>query len=166
MKEYYVGIDNGLSGGITIIDENQKIIESIVMPIIKGKKTEYDVNKIVKIFQRFDDQQIVFVALEKAHVRPVSGKRACFMTGFCYGVMQGILETMGFSYEIVSPNEWMKDILKGMDVTEKKGSVMWAKRKYPNEHWTATERSKKAHDRKTDSCALAVFCYRRNKGIL
>jgi len=168
--KYYIGIDNGLSGGITVIDENQKIIKSIVMPVIKGKKTEYDVNTIVGFFRGLDmDSQIdrtdMFVCLEKAHVRPISGKRACFMTGFGYGVMQGILESLCFSYEIVSPNEWMKDILKGMDTNDKKGSIMWCKRKYPNENWAATERSTKPHDGKTDSCALAVYCYRRNKGI-
>lgn len=168
--KYYIGIDNGLSGGITIIDENQKIIKSIVMPVIKGKKTEYDIKKLTEIFRGiftdgvFDNDDI-FVCLEKAHVRPISGKRACFMTGFGYGLMQGLLESMCMSYEIVSPNEWMKDILKGMDTTDKKGSVMWCQRKYPKENWAATERSTKPHDGKTDSCAMAVYCYRRNNGI-
>ena len=163
--KYYIGIDNGLSGGITVIDENQNIISSVVMPVIKGKKTEYDIREIVNIFNTFAEPCNVFVALEKSHVRPISGKRACFMTGFGYGVMQGIIESLSFSYEIVSPNEWMKDILKGQDTKDKKGSVLWCKRKYPNEQWTATDRCKKIHDGMTDSCALAVYCYRRNNGI-
>jgi len=167
--KYYIGIDNGLSGGITVIDDNQKIVHSIVMPVIKGKKTEYDTNKIVDFLRELEEAVSVdnlFVCLEKAHVRPVSGKRACFMTGFGYGLIQGVLQSLYISYEIVSPNEWMKDILKGLDNTDKKGSIMWAKRKYSNHHWPATERSKKPHDGKTDSCAMAVYCYRRNEGII
>jgi len=46
----YVGIDNGLSGGIVIIDENQKIISKHIMPVIKGKKTDYDTLQIINIF--------------------------------------------------------------------------------------------------------------------
>ena len=161
--KYYIGIDNGLSGGITVIDENQKIIESIVMPVIKGKKTEYDIGKIVIFFQDFHEPSNVYVCLEKAHVRPISGKRASFMTGYGYGLMQGILECCGMSYGIVSPNEWMKDILKGNDTKDKKGSILWCKRKYPRQDWRATDRSKKMHDGKTDSCALAVYCFRMNK---
>ena len=32
----YIGIDLGLSGGIVMLDENQKVIKKYVMPIIKA----------------------------------------------------------------------------------------------------------------------------------
>jgi len=160
----YIGIDNGLNGGIVVIDDNQQIVEKLVMPTIKvGGKTEYDVNEIVNFFNGFFQPNKMFAALEKAHVRPVSGKRACFMNGFGYGIMQGLLESLNIPYEIVSPNDWMKEILTSVNTKDKKGSIMWCKRKYPKEDWTASKRSTKPHDGLTDACCLAVYCYRKNR---
>ena len=46
-NKYFIGIDNGLNGGVAILDENSKIVELIRMPIIKTKnKREYDIAEI------------------------------------------------------------------------------------------------------------------------
>ncbi len=158
----YVGIDPGLSGGIVGIDENQKVVFQCVMPVIKGKKTEYNINKIIKILS-FENPQVVSVALEKQHVRPVSGKRACFTTGFGFGMLQAILECKQLPYEIVNPTVWMKEMFKGMDTKDKKASIMFCQRKWPKEDWTATERSVKPHTGLTDAAVIALYCYRRNR---
>jgi len=158
----YVGIDNGLSGGITVLDKEQNIIKSFIMPTLKvNKKNEYDTKSIVEFFHNpgyaLSD---IHCCLEKSHVRPVSGKRACFMTGYGYGLMQGILECIGVSYEIVTPQAWMKEL--GLNSKEGKGSIPFCQRKWPNFDWARTERCKKAHDGKTDSACIALYCYRRN----
>lgn len=161
----FVGIDNGLSGGIVAIDKNQEIIKKWVMPVIKGKKTEYDIGQINIIFAFIKSlNKKVYVALEKAHVRPISGKRACFMTGFGYGVMQALVEASKFSYEIIQPSLWQKEVLKGLNTGDtKKDSIMFCKRKWPDESWYPTERSKKEHDGLCDSACLSIFCYRMNR---
>jgi len=154
----FIGIDNGLSGGIAFVDDKEHLIGAEVMPVIKGKKTEYDINGIIrqiKLIQSIDED--VIAILEQAHVRPISGKRACFSTGLCYGAMQGILGALGISYIIVAPNQWMKELLVGSDKTDKKGSIKYCLRKYPNEDFTATEKSKKIHDGKTDAVMLALW---------
>lgn len=154
-----------MSGGIVVIDETQKIISKYIMPVIKGQKTEYDILNLVNIFINIKQlNKKIFVVLEKSHVRPISGKRACFMTGFGYGVLQGILSSLQISYEIVSPNDWQKEILKGMNTGDtKKDSIMFCKRKWPDECWTATERSKKEHDGLCDAAGMAIYCYRLNR---
>jgi len=94
----------------------------------------------------------------------VSGKRACFMTGFGYGIIQGLLGALKLSYEIVSPNDWQKEILKGLNTGDtKKDSIMFCKRKWPNEDWTPTERSTKDHDGLCDAACMSVYCYRLNR---
>jgi len=134
------------------------------MPVIKGKKTEYDIRGIIEIFEGFIEPEKVRVVLEKAHVRPISGKRACFMTGFGYAVMQTAIECFGFGYEIVRPKEWQTEILKGINTGDtKKDSIMFCKRKWPSIDWTPTERSTKPHDGLTDAACMALYCYRRNK---
>ncbi len=160
----FCGVDNGLNGGIVVIDKEQKIIGYTIMPVIKGKKTEYDIRGIINFFNNLVEPDEVFVALEKAHVRPISGKRASFMTGFGYGLMQGLIESFGFSYEIVSPKDWQKEVLKGMNTGDtKKDSIMFCKRKWPNQSWTATEKSKKEHDGLTDAACVSLYGFRKNR---
>lgn len=163
----YVGIDNGLNGGIIALDDNQKIIGKWIMPTIKvGGKTEYNVRAVSEILSGLAaDPPEVFVVLEKSHVRPVSGKRASFMTGFGYGLMQGILETLGLSYEIVSPQVWQKSML-GKTRKDSKGlSILFCQRKYPDTKWTATDKCIRPHDGLTDAGTMAVYAYRRYKVI-
>ena len=162
----FVGIDNGLNGGIVIIDDAQVVLHKFVMPTIKVKgKKEYDVNEVVKIFCNLKSQygSSIHVALEQAHVRPVSGKRACFTTGGGYYLMKGVLTSLGISYEIVPPKKWQKELLAGLGSDTKAASIMYCKQKFPHVDWTPTERSTKAHDGLCDACCLAVFSFRRNK---
>jgi len=162
----FVGIDGGLNGGITVIDDAQIVLHKWVIPTIKlrGKK-EFDVNEIVKLFVNLIGKygKEIHVALEHAHVRPVSGKRACFTTGGGYYLMQGILAALNISFEIVPPKKWQKELLSGLGSDTKQASIMYCKQKWPHVDWTPTERSKKAHDGITDAAGLAIFCFRRNK---
>ncbi len=159
---YYIGIDPGLSGGIVIIDENQELVDKHIMPVIKIKKSEYNIRRIKEILDTYSiDPSKTFIVIEKAHVRPISGKRACFMNGFGFGMLQGLIEGMSFSYEIVTPQRWMKEL--EIPKQEGKGSILWCQRKYPKERWQPTERSIKPHDGLTDSCCMAVYCYRKNR---
>jgi len=164
----FVGIDNGLSGAITAINKNENILFSTVMPTIKvGSKNEYDINEIVRLFkEHFGRKDKIIIALEKSHVRPVSGKRACFSTGFGYGVMQGVLTSLGLSYHIVSPSEWMNKVITDKAPGDKKPSIMFCKRKYPTFHWGATERANKPSDGKTDATCLAIYAKKYHLGEL
>lgn len=154
----YIGIDNGLSGGIAFVDDKENIRGVIPMPVIKGKKTEYDIGRIVHHIKLMHSVEKDMVAiLEQAHVRPVSGKRACFMTGMCYGIMQGLLNALNISCVIVSPNQWMKEILTGADKKDKKGSIKYCLRKYPNHDFTPTAKSRKVHDGMTDAVCLGIW---------
>jgi hypothetical protein len=162
----FVGIDNGLNGGIVVLDDAQTVLYKYVMPTImlRGKK-EFDVKTIVNIFINLKGNYVkdIHVALEQAHVRPVSGKRACFTTGGGYYLMQGILTTLGISFEIVPPRKWQKELLSGLGTDTKQASIMYCRQKWPQVKWTATEKSKKDHDGLTDAACLAVYIFRCNK---
>lgn len=161
----YIGIDNGLDGGIVAINNKQEIIGKWIMPTIKLKKRrEFDVRRITEIFEELVRMSRgMYVVLEKAHVRPISGKVQCFTTGFGYGMFQGILGTLQTSYEIVQPKLWQKELLKGLSSDTKEASIMFCKHKWPKEDWTPTEKSRKPHDGLTDAAAMALYCYRLNR---
>lgn len=162
--KYFIGIDNGLNGGIVVLDREQNIIEKIVMPTLKiNNKNVYDINTIDSWIKSYKSNEI-FCCLEKSHVRAISGKRACFMTGFGYGAIQALLISNSISHEIIKPQVWMKELeidSKG----DKKGSILFCKRKWPKENWCATNRCTKEHDGLTDSACLALYSLRKYGGI-
>ena len=155
----YCGIDNGLSGAIVAIDKDLKVIAKYVMPIIKGDKTDFDMNQISKIFDEIKSlDSNVIVALEKAHVRPVQGIRAAFTTGLCYGMMQAMLSCKGMRYIIVNPSIWMKEVFQGQNSEDKKASVKWCQQMFPNDNWKETDRCKNIHTGLSDAVAIAYYC--------
>jgi hypothetical protein len=163
MIKNFVGVDNGLSGGIVVLNDDGHIYQKHTMPIkiVEGKRY-YDIHAISELFKSlFLPGVELFVCLEASHVRPIQGKRASFMMGFGYGIIQGVLETLDIRYEIVKPQTWMKEL----DITKiegGKGSIMFCARYFPGESFKVGK-SKKDHDGLTDATAIALYCYRVNK---
>lgn len=149
--KFYIGIDNGLKGGITVINNREGLVSSIPMPVKEGI---YDLDSIINFIKNYPKKDTTIV-LETAWVRPISGKRACFMNGFCYGNMLGVIETLKFKHIKVNPGKWMKDL--GLSSKEKKGSIDFCLKRYPAISWKATDRCTTIHDGMTDSCCIAVW---------
>ena len=164
-----IGIDNGLNGGIVAIDEKQDIILKTRMPVINGKRKEYNIPEIIQILKTVkkdaDKQnQKISAVLEKTLILPVSGRISIFSTGFCFGMFQGILSTFEIPYQVARPQDWQKEILKGMNLKDtKQMSILWCKRKFPSETWTATDRSTKDHDGLCDATCMAHYAYILNR---
>ena len=165
----HIGIDNGLSGAIVVIDSNHNIISKTVMPIINGKRKAYDIKKIADILKKIKEEadannEKVCAMIEKAMIIPVSGRLSLFSSGFCFGMFQGILTTLNISYEIARPQDWQKDILKGLNLKDtKQMSILWCKRKFPKEDWRATKLSVKDHHGLCDAACMAYYSFLRNK---
>jgi len=158
--KYYLGIDPGLNGGFTLIDENYRLIDKFIMPVIKiGTKKQYDVNDIIKKLRHINLNFNPLTVIEESRIRPISGKRSCFMLGFGYATLLTLLKVLDFRHEIVSPQVWMKAL--GITSKDVKGSIIYCQRFFPTENWTISERAKKPHDGLTDSAAIAVYAIRR-----
>jgi len=156
MRDYYIGIDNGVNGGIVILDKNQKIISKHTMPVLGKTKKEYDINSIRYILERYNANS--FAILEKAQPQFRDGKKQAFKTGFGYGVMQSLLIALGIPHQIIAPKTWQKFVFEGLASDDTKtASIMFCKRKWPTEDWTPTERSQKCHDGMTDAGCMAYY---------
>jgi len=158
----YIGIDGGINGGITAINDNQNVIESIVMPVIDTPKGKvYDIIKIRDFISKYENG---FFVLEEAHTLPKNGAKQNFRTGECFGIMKAIIECEGRPFEIVRAKVWQKEIFQGQKVVDtKQASILYCRQKFPNIDWRASERCKKDHDGKTDSACMSVYCFRINK---
>jgi len=159
-----IGIDNGLIGSIVAIDKNNDIVNKYTMPIIKGKgsRKEYDIPAIIAIFKTIIEysnmvNDNIIVILEKAQVSPIAGKNSCFMMGYCFGMMQGILSSLNMPFKIVHAKTWQKEVLRDINGTDtKQRSILFCKRMFPLEGWTVGK-SKKEHDGLTDATCIAYF---------
>lgn len=161
MKKYVIGIDGGISGAICVLQDD-KICELFTMPIRDSGngRNEYDVEKLVEFFSSYKDATVI---LEKAQYTPQLGGISSFSFGKSYGLMIGLLTALKIRFHIVAAKSWQKEMFEGQSASNTKAaSEIIARRLYPNESFTATEKSKKTHSGMTDAALIATYGRRRN----
>jgi len=145
---YFIGIDPGFSGAITVIDEDKRIIYCVDMPILKvGKRNELDEIMIYQILKSYEPDHVY---IEKAQSMPGQGISSTGRYMASYGILRGICVGLGIPYTLVHPRTWKKEMMKDMP-KEKEASIMRVNQLYP---YFALPR-KKDHG-KSDSILLAL----------
>ena len=105
------GIDPGISGAISVL-ENKKVIEVFDMPtMIDGKKNKKQVNgaqvtNIIK--ERLDDEKEIAVVVEHVNAMPGQGVTSMFNFGQSFGVIKGICSALSLPIHFVRPTKWKK----------------------------------------------------------
>lgn len=161
INKIYIGIDGGLSGGITVLKDS-KIVEMIAMPIHSSTKgrNEYDCQKIIELLKNYDNSTVI---LEKAQYTPKLGGTASFSFGKSYGMMIGMLTALKIRYHIVAARTWQREIFRDINYKDTKhASILIATRLFPDVSFLATKKSKKHHNGLTDSCLIACWAERNN----
>jgi len=120
IKRIIVGIDPGVSGGITILGKD---IQIFPIPITKNKvgktnagkdkfKTEYDWDEVVKLFKKIQSMgeiDLMLAGIEKVHAGPGEGSVSMFGFGKGYGFLLGAIKALGWELVEVSPQMWKKE---------------------------------------------------------
>ena len=107
------GIDPGVSGAISIL-ENKKIIEVFDMPtMIDGKKNKRQVNgsqvtNIIKEKLNENKEKEIAVVVEHVNAMPGQGVTSMFNFGQSFGVIKGICSALSLPIYFVRPNKWKK----------------------------------------------------------
>lgn len=147
----YVGIDPGKSGAIASVGE---INDAIKMPL-QGK--DIDCKAIADFLLRVKPESIV---LEKVGAMPGQGVTSMFNFGKFYGIIIGIIETLGFSYQLVTPQKWKKHILEGTK-KDKDAAIEFVRRRYPDIE-LVPPRCRKPHDGIADAVCMAQLAKDNN----
>ena len=106
-----IGIDPGISGAISIL-ENKKILEVYDTPtMIDGKKNKRQINSaqvtnIIK--ERLKDDKEVIVVVEHVNAMPGQGVTSMFNFGQSFGVIKGICAALSLPIYFVRPTKWKK----------------------------------------------------------
>ena len=106
-----IGIDPGISGAISII-EDKKILEVYDTPtMIDGKENKRQINSaqvtnIIKERMKTDKEVIVIV--EQVNAMPGQGVTSMFNFGQSFGVIKGICAALSLPIYFVRPSKWKK----------------------------------------------------------
>ena len=105
------GVDPGVSGAISVL-ENKKIIEVYEMPtMIDGKKNKKQVNgsQVANIIrERLNGDNEIIVVVEHVNAMPGQGVTSMFNFGQSFGVIKGICSALSLPIYFVRPSKWKK----------------------------------------------------------
>lgn len=141
------GFDPGRDGAAAFLWGD----EHLVVPF--DKKTYIDVLKGF-INREFEVKAIV----EHVGAMPGQGCVSMFNFGTSFGWLQGMLEALGVSYELVRPAKWKKEF---SCTSDKNTSIEVAKRLFPGVSLKRTERCTKDHDGIAEALLMAEYARRR-----
>ena len=146
-----IGIDPGINGAISII-ENKKIIEVYDTPtMIDGKKNKRQINgaQVTNIFkERLNGEKEVVVVVEHVNAMPGQGVTSMFNFGQSFGVIKGICAALNLPIYFVRPAKWKKHF--NLIKTNKDASRTKVIEVYP-------EISSKLHRKKDSNRADAIL---------
>lgn len=114
--DYIIGVDPGLSGGITIVNAKKDEMEVFPMPIntiTKGtkkkpkKSNEIDCQGVIDVLSKVKGKNVLFV-IERVTARGGEAPNRAFNFGYGWGYLQGVAWTLGYDVAIVTPQKWKK----------------------------------------------------------
>jgi len=149
------GIDPGVSGAISVL-ENKKIIDIYDMPtMIDGKKNKKQVNgsqvtNIIK--ERISKEKEIIVVVEHVNAMPGQGVTSMFNFGQSFGVIKGVCSALGLPIYFVRPTKWKKyfNLIK----TNKDASRTKVIEAYPE---ISSKLSRKKDSNKADAILIARY---------
>lgn len=105
-----IAIDPGFTGAMTLLD-GEYLAEVESLPINdKDTQKRVDGLRIRQILVEWgmphsDNYKVV---IERVSARPGQGVTSTFNFGLSYGVLVGVLESLGFEIQFVRPQDWKK----------------------------------------------------------
>lgn len=168
MSRLWIGIDNGLSGGIAMLDETGKFRLLAPMPTTKnGKGRDLDVELLKgALIHGLNDEVTVVIELPTKHS---PGVLALCSTWCCYGGIRAVLKLSKVrTHEITSPRTWQKifwtvpKMPKGQKFDTKAAALKAANQLWPEQKWLATDRSSVPHNGLVDAALIAEYGRRNN----
>jgi len=152
-----IGIDPGITGAISVL-ENKKVIEVYDTPtMIDGKKNKRQVNgaqvtNIIKESLNKDKDKEVVVVVEHVNAMPGQGVTSMFNFGQSFGVIKGICSALSLPIYFVRPAKWKKHF--NLIKTNKDASRTKVIQIYPG---VSSKLSRKKDSNKADAILIARY---------
>ena len=150
-----IGIDPGVSGAISVL-ENKKVLDIFEMPtMIDGKKNKKQVNgsqvtNIIK--QKLNLNKEVIIVVEHVNAMPGQGVTSMFNFGQSFGVIKGIASALSLPIYFVRPAKWKNYF--NLKKTNKDASRTKVIEIYPE---ISNQLSRKKDSNKADAILIARY---------
>jgi len=150
-----IGIDPGVSGAISVL-ENKKVVEIFDMPtMIDGKKNKKQVNgaQVTNIIKdKLNLSKEIVVVVEHVNAMPGQGVTSMFNFGQSFGVIKGVCSALNVPIYFVRPTKWKKyfNLIK----TNKDASRTKVIQIYPE---ISSQLSRKKDSNKADAILIARY---------
>ena len=158
-----IGVDPGISGAISII-ENKKIVEVYDTPtMIEGKKNKRQINgsqlfNEISVRIKNIPKKEVLIVMEQVSAMPGQGVTSMFNFGQSFGVIKGICSAMQLPMYFVRPAKWKKYF--NLINSEKDASRTKAIEVFP---YFSSQLLRKKDSNKADAILIASFYYETYK---
>ena len=158
-----IGIDPGISGSISFLEDG-KILDVLEMPTMAdGKKNKRQVNgsqiynEILSRIHKIEKRDIK-VVIEQVSAMSGQGVTSMFNFGQSFGILKGVCSAMQLPMYFVRPTKWKKyfNLLN----SEKDASRTKAIEIFP---YFSSQLSKKKDSNKADAILIASFYYETYK---
>tara|TARA_B100001123_G_scaffold90945_1_gene104633 strand:- start:2466 stop:2945 length:480 start_codon:yes stop_codon:yes gene_type:complete len=150
-----IGIDPGINGAISIV-ENKKILEVHDTPtMIDGKKNKRQINgaQVTNIIKEvLNGNEEVVVVVEHVNAMPGQGVTSMFNFGQSFGVIKGICAALSVPIYFVRPSKWKKHF--NLIKTNKDASRTKVIEAYPD---IASKLHRKKDSNRADAILIALY---------
>lgn len=152
-----ISFDPGQKGGIAWYKFGA--VGASVMPLAGS---ELDLGVIADLVKKVQPNIAV---IEKVHSLPGNGAKSMFCFGRGYGSLLGICTALDVRVELVTPQTWKREVLKGTK-KDKDAAIAYCRRAYPKLSLLPTEKYQKPHDGMADAVCLLDYGRRKFIGVL
>ncbi len=172
MTKGYIGIDIGKKGAI-VYQRADLETEAYPMPMIKD---EVDYAFMYDIIQHINNRHMTahncnpHIIFEKLGVIFGSSKATAFSMGHQSGAVEMMAIALRIPYTKIPAKQWQKEMFTGVEeitITGKSTrdtkamALVAAKRLFPGQDFTLTERATKAHDGMVDALLMSEYGKRK-----
>lgn len=170
-KKFYIGIDIGKQGAISVLDSDG-VVTNYATPLIKKEFDMLAFHKILSTYQG-EDVHVVFEDLRAIHL--VSSASTFSLGGMAYATQMACV-CLYLPFTPINPKVWQSEMFTGVKEIRvlKKGNIkdsrdtkamalVAVKRLFPSVNLCASERAKVPHDGIVDAILMAEYCRRHFK---
>lgn len=175
MIKVFIGIDPGVNGCISVFCGDSEVVNSHMMPKIKGKE-EIDGEELGRLLRMMTKDVDFHIMVEDVHAIFGAAAGTTFSFGYNVGLLHGVLMDNSLPYTLVQPKRWQKEMWQGLPLIRKKSktgktmvtdtkamSIAAAQKLFPSADLRKSKRARVPHDGVADSVLLAECCRRVSK---
>lgn len=142
-----------------------ELIVAEVAPTVQGKTRRlYRLAEMLTLLRGLGPpwhDGVAFACLERGGTRPKEGAAQSWTSGYGFGLWEMALASLGIPYETPTPQQWQKEVYRGIVGEGKERSVLAVDRSLPGMNLLRTPRCKKPHLGLADAAAIALYAARR-----